>query len=137
MTSDIAAAWTFLFVPGDRPDRFGKAAASGADIVIVDLEDAISSDRKNEAREHVRRWPDRHHQAIVRVNAADSPWHADDVDMVTRFPGAVTAVMVSKAEDPDGSSPCHGAFPAGHTHHPAHRDSGGNPARGSRAPWRP
>lgn len=32
MTTDIAAARTFLFVPGDRPGRFGKAAASGADV---------------------------------------------------------------------------------------------------------
>jgi len=43
---DIALARTFLFVPGDRPDRFGKAAASGADIVILDLEDAVPADRK-------------------------------------------------------------------------------------------
>jgi citrate lyase subunit beta/citryl-CoA lyase len=36
------AATTFLFVPGDRPDRFGKAVASGADVVILDLEDAVA-----------------------------------------------------------------------------------------------
>ena len=35
-----------LFVPADRPDRFAKAAASGADAVIIDLEDAIAPDRK-------------------------------------------------------------------------------------------
>lgn len=37
---DIATARTLLFVPGDRPERFDKAAASGADQIIIDLEDA-------------------------------------------------------------------------------------------------
>jgi citrate lyase subunit beta/citryl-CoA lyase len=101
MTKDIAAARTFLFVPGDRPDRFGKAAASGADAVILDLEDAVCPDRKQEAREHVREWLAQHHQAVVRVNAVDTPWHADDLDMVARYPVALSAVMVPKAEDPE------------------------------------
>jgi citrate lyase subunit beta / citryl-CoA lyase len=100
MTRDVAVARTFLFVPGDRPDRFGKAAASEADIVILDLEDAVSPDRKREAREHVRGWLDLRHQAVVRVNGADTPWHADDIRMVAGCSGAVIAVMVPKAEDP-------------------------------------
>jgi len=65
MTRELAAARTFLFVPGDRPDRFGKAAASGADAVILDLEDAVSPDRKDQAREHVRRWLAPCRQAMV------------------------------------------------------------------------
>jgi citrate lyase subunit beta/citryl-CoA lyase len=44
---------TWLYVPGDRPDRFAKAAASGADVVIVDLEDAVRDERKDAAREAV------------------------------------------------------------------------------------
>ncbi|KAA6431229.1 CoA ester lyase [Agrococcus sediminis] len=42
-----------LYVPGDRPDRFAKAVASGADIVILDLEDAVAHDRKARARQAV------------------------------------------------------------------------------------
>lgn len=42
-----------LYVPGDRPDRFGKAVDSGADIVILDLEDAVAHDRKDVARDAV------------------------------------------------------------------------------------
>ncbi|MEM1148517.1 MAG: aldolase/citrate lyase family protein, partial [Pseudomonadota bacterium] len=41
---------SLLFVPGARPDRFGKAAASGADTMIIDLEDAVLPDAKTEAR---------------------------------------------------------------------------------------
>ncbi|BAS06764.1 malyl-CoA lyase [Arthrobacter sp. Hiyo4] len=44
-----ASAVTALFVPGDRPERFSKAAASGADVVIIDLEDAVAEDSKSEA----------------------------------------------------------------------------------------
>lgn len=43
-----------LYVPGDRPERFGKAVDAGADIVILDLEDAVATDRKDAAREAVQ-----------------------------------------------------------------------------------
>lgn len=42
----VAAAVTALFVPGDRPERFAKAAASGAGVVIIDLEDAVAPENK-------------------------------------------------------------------------------------------
>ncbi|NBO74167.1 MAG: CoA ester lyase, partial [Gammaproteobacteria bacterium] len=41
---------SMLFVPGDRPDRFAKAAASGADAVILDLEDAVALESRPQAR---------------------------------------------------------------------------------------
>ena len=41
---------TYLFVPGDRPERFDRALGSGADVVILDLEDAVHADKKAEAR---------------------------------------------------------------------------------------
>jgi citrate lyase subunit beta / citryl-CoA lyase len=44
---------SLLFVPGDRPERFGKAAASGADAVILDLEDSVAPARKDAARDAV------------------------------------------------------------------------------------
>lgn len=43
-----------LFVPANRPDRFEKAAHSGADAIILDLEDAIATDSKNDARAALR-----------------------------------------------------------------------------------
>jgi citrate lyase subunit beta/citryl-CoA lyase len=52
----VVAARSFLFVPGNRPDRFDKAAASGADIVIVDLEDAVAPADKESSLPSVVEW---------------------------------------------------------------------------------
>jgi citrate lyase subunit beta / citryl-CoA lyase len=114
MSSAAAGARTFLFVPGDRPDRFGKAAASGADLVILDLEDAVSPGRKGEAREHVRAWLGQPSQAAVRINSDGTSWHADDVAMLTSLAaGLVVAVVVPKAEDPARLERLSRALPAG------------------------
>ena len=91
----IADARSFLFVPGDRPDRFAKAAAAGADVVILDLEDAVAADAKAAAREHAVAWLSGGNQAVVRVNGAGTPWYADDVAAVRDL---AVAVMVPKAE---------------------------------------
>jgi citrate lyase subunit beta/citryl-CoA lyase len=48
-----SVARTLLFVPGNRPERFDRAAATAADIVIVDLEDAVTEEHKATAREAV------------------------------------------------------------------------------------
>ena len=53
---EIAIARSFLFVPGDRPERFAKACASGADQVIIDLEDAVPRKNKGKARAALRAW---------------------------------------------------------------------------------
>jgi citrate lyase beta subunit len=47
---------SMLFVPGDRPERFAKAAASGADAVILDLEDAVVAERRPYARAEIVQW---------------------------------------------------------------------------------
>lgn len=52
----LARPVTGLYVPGDRPDRFAKAVASGADLVILDLEDAVAPEAKDSARESVLNW---------------------------------------------------------------------------------
>ena len=50
-TATMNSAITHLFVPGDRPERFSKAFASGADQIIIDLEDAVRPESKPQARE--------------------------------------------------------------------------------------
>ncbi|HKW84455.1 MAG TPA: aldolase/citrate lyase family protein, partial [Burkholderiaceae bacterium] len=47
---------TYLFVPGNRPERFAKALASGADAVVLDLEDAVALDAKQQARDAIANW---------------------------------------------------------------------------------
>src|SRR6266545_4727923 len=91
------SATTYLFVPGDRPDRFGKAVASGADVVIVDLEDAVAPADKDAARAHVGAWLAAGGRAMVRINAPGTPWFADDVEVMARY---AVPVMVPKAENP-------------------------------------
>jgi citrate lyase subunit beta/citryl-CoA lyase len=111
MTRTAGAARTFLFVPGDRPDRFGKAAAAGADLVILDLEDAVSAEHKHDAREHVRAWLGQGNRAVVRINGDGTPWHAGDVAMLAGHPEPLLAVMVPKAESPERLAAAYRALP--------------------------
>jgi citrate lyase subunit beta/citryl-CoA lyase len=87
-----------LFVPASRPERFAKAAASGADAVILDLEDAVASPDKDRARAAVgASFTDL--PVIVRINAQGTPWHADDIAALQGLPGI--GVMLPKAETPE------------------------------------
>ncbi|APE38286.1 CoA ester lyase [Nocardia mangyaensis] len=97
MARRVAVARTFLFVPGTRPDRFDKAAASGADLIILDLEDAVADVDKITARDNVVEWLRDGGQAVVRVNSRRSPHWAADIAAITAT-GA--AIMVPKADDP-------------------------------------
>jgi citrate lyase subunit beta/citryl-CoA lyase len=104
MHSIAARARTLLFVPADRSDRMDKALASGAHMVIVDLEDAVGPHAKLAARAALmERWPllDAASRAriAVRINAASTAWHDDDGNLV----GALNrhglgAVMLAKTE---------------------------------------
>ena len=90
----------YLFVPADRPERFAKARASGADAVIVDLEDAVAPEAKASARDALATALDASAPLVVRINAAGTPWFEDDLELC-RHPG-VAAVMLPKAEGIDG-----------------------------------
>ncbi|MBG6604758.1 CoA ester lyase [Pseudomonas aeruginosa] len=87
-----------LFVPGDRPERFAKALASGADAVIVDLEDAVQASAKAQAREPLRAFLDAHPDAgvWVRVNMAGHREHDADLDLC-RHRGVV-GLLLPKSE---------------------------------------
>lgn len=88
-----------LFVPATRVDRIPKALASGADTVIVDLEDAVEQDAKESARAALRDFatanPDA--QFLVRVNDAGSRWFNDDIAVCAKLAN-ITGVMLPKAE---------------------------------------
>lgn len=91
---------SYLFVPGNRPERFAKAFDSGADAVIIDLEDAVAPDRKEAAREALAAWSKegRAHQAqlVVRINDDASAWFEADLALL-RLLGPCQ-VMLPKAE---------------------------------------
>lgn len=89
---------SLLFVPGDRPDRMEKALGSGADALILDLEDAVAPAAKAEARRHVAAFLDAHSEAQlwVRVNPLDSPEHEKDLHAI--LPAHPDGIVLPKAE---------------------------------------
>jgi (S)-citramalyl-CoA lyase len=90
---------TALFVPGNRPERFAKALASGADAVIIDLEDAVPNADKAAARKHLADfilWQT-DVRLLVRINAAGTAEHEADLDVCRQHPDVV-AIMLPKAE---------------------------------------
>lgn len=91
---------TYLFVPGNRPERFAKALASGAGAIILDLEDAVAPADKAAARLAIADWavsagvmPER---LVVRINDALSPWFIDDLAMIKA--AGIKRVMLPKTE---------------------------------------
>ncbi|WP_454658743.1 HpcH/HpaI aldolase/citrate lyase family protein [Bosea beijingensis] len=89
---DITVA---LFVPGDRPERFVKAASTDADTIIIDLEDAVAADGKDEARAALKRdFTDK--PLLVRVNGIGTPWHERDIAALRGH--GFSAVVLPKAE---------------------------------------
>lgn len=87
---------SYLFVPGNRPERFAKACASGADMVIIDLEDAVAPIDKDSARNALSAWLSDERQVLIRVNSVDTTWFKHDLALCT-LPG-VAGVILPKAE---------------------------------------
>ncbi len=88
---------SYLFVPANRPERFAKACAAGADAVIIDLEDAVPAAEKSAAREALAAWLSPAQQVIIRINSADSIWFGDDLALCS-MPG-VAGIILPKAEN--------------------------------------
>ncbi|GGN69397.1 CoA ester lyase [Streptomyces albiflavescens] len=87
MTAEFPLTW--LYVPGDRPEVVVKALASGADVVLVDLEDAVAPDRKEYARAATADLLSEPPPVPVhvRVNALDSPLAGTDLKTLAPLPG--------------------------------------------------
>ncbi|RGE16305.1 CoA ester lyase [Leucobacter sp. wl10] len=79
---------TLLYAPGNRPDRVAKALVAGADVVVIDLEDAVVPAQKTAARSHLApalsEWGGSP-QVQVRVNARGSEWHKADLETVAEL----------------------------------------------------
>lgn len=102
---------TAIYVPGDRPERFDKAVATGAQLVILDLEDAVAAPDKGAARDAIAAWlvsgcpPST--SVEVRINAGD----ADDLTLLSSLvrAGVSFGVRVPKVESADDIDPIAGA----------------------------
>lgn len=98
---------SWLFVPGDSAKKLGKAAETGADVIIVDLEDSVAHANKAMARDMARDWLSAHRQQVaerkfgrwVRINALDSRMWRDD--LVAVLPGAPDGIMLPKSAGPE------------------------------------
>ncbi len=107
---------TYLFVPGNRPERFAKALASGADRVILDLEDAVALADKAQACTAIADWvsslaSQEADRLLVRINDVTSPCHLDDVLWLKRT--GIRCAMLSKCEHPEQVAQVLAHMPAG------------------------
>ena len=87
-----------LFVPGNRPDRFEKACSAGADLVCIDLEDAVGPSDKAQARQDVLEWLGQtdHKHVSLRINGLDTPDGQADIMKLKDSGLTLPFVMIPK-----------------------------------------
>jgi len=106
---------SLLYVPGSNPRALDKARTLDADGLILDLEDAVAPDAKVAARERVVAavraggWGPR--EVLVRANAADTPWGADDLAALAG--SGAHGIVLSKVERPETVKAAEAALVAG------------------------
>ena len=87
-----------LFVPGNRPERFEKAAASGADLIAIDLEDAVPQENKDEARqiviEHLRTPYSGAAPRFIRINSPKTEAGLRDLIALIDCPTAPDGILI-------------------------------------------
>ena len=110
----MALPRTYLFVPGDRPERYSKALASAADAVVIDLEDAVLAATKPAAREALAKFLStataaERERLVIRINDEATPWFDEDLAMLAAH--AVGGVMLPKAERVETIARLRGACP--------------------------
>ena len=106
---------TYLFVPANRPDRYARAFAAGADAVIADLEDAVSTEDKASARHALGDWCIAHRdmaaKVIVRINGETTEWFEEDLALANAV--GINTIMLPKAELASQIARVKGALPPG------------------------
>jgi (S)-citramalyl-CoA lyase len=105
----LAHADCLLFVPGNRPERFAKAMASGAAAIVIDLEDAVAPEDKPQARREAAAWlaergsggaPWQGPMAMLRLNPPETRAGLDDLAMLADGGFAADALFLAKVESP-------------------------------------
>jgi len=108
VTNDLLAVRSVLFLPASNPRAIAKAREAGADLVVLDLEDAVKREDKDAARDAAveavaPEWP---MPVAVRVNGVGTEWHSLDLDAVARsradlvvIPRAISAHLVHEVAE--------------------------------------
>ncbi|MEM7334167.1 MAG: CoA ester lyase [Chloroflexota bacterium] len=104
-TKTIRPRRSLIFFPGNKPELFDKACATGADMVTADLEDAIAPNDKTEARKATfKRFSeaiDTTQECIVRVNSIRSADGLADLQLLLETETPPKALMLPKVKSPD------------------------------------
>jgi citrate lyase subunit beta/citryl-CoA lyase/(S)-citramalyl-CoA lyase len=99
---NVKARRCLLFVPGSRPERFEKALGAGADMVCIDLEDAVLPDHKAAARDAVIEYlgtrEDATVELVVRVNGVNTDVGEQDLETFAEVTRKPDAIMLPKTE---------------------------------------
>ncbi|WP_096372378.1 HpcH/HpaI aldolase/citrate lyase family protein [Mycobacterium ulcerans] len=96
---DPVLARSWLLVSGTHADRFQAASHSRADIVVLDIEDAVAPKDKGSARDNVVHWLGDGNADWVRINGFGTPWWADDIAILAG--SSVGGVMLAMVESVD------------------------------------
>ena len=104
MTASYRPRRSVLYMPSSNARALEKATSLPCDGIIFDLEDAVAPDAKEEARgaacEAVRSGRYGRRELVIRVNAADTPWHADDLTAAAAAgPSAILVPKVNSADE--------------------------------------
>ena len=95
VSAEISRSW--MLVNGSHPEEFDAAAATKADQIVLDIEDAVDPTQKAASRDEVAKWLETH-EAWVRINDRSSDFWSDDIDQLRDIPGLL-GVMLAKTED--------------------------------------
>src|SRR4051794_12653496 len=99
MSTDLFAVRSVLFLPASNPRAIAKAREAGSDLVVLDLEDAVKPEDKDEARQAAvdavaEPWP---MPVAIRINAPASEWHGQDLVAATHC--AADFIVIPRVED--------------------------------------
>jgi citrate lyase subunit beta/citryl-CoA lyase len=95
VSAEISRSW--MLVNGAKTEEFDAAAATKADQIVLDIEDAVDPTQKAASRDEVAKWLETH-EAWVRINDRSSDFWSDDIDQLRDIPGLL-GVMLAKTED--------------------------------------
>ncbi|WP_371398149.1 CoA ester lyase [Fretibacter rubidus] len=106
---------SLLFVPGNRPDRFDKACMAGADLVCIDLEDAVGAGDKDSSRTDVLSWLSQsdHKNVSLRINGIDTDAGQADIKALQEADLSLPFVMAPKVDSKSEINDLDDALPSG------------------------